>query len=222
MEVLRYKELDYVLRMPKHYEQSEKYPLVIYTHGAGGRGREIQKIVEHPFFIETEPFLTNAVSVAPQCYANAWFDIFEQLQDFIKFMIAQPYVDASRVYLTGASMGGYTTWQMAMTHPEWFAAIVPICGGGMYWNAGRLKNVPVWAFHGKLDPTVLVEESEKMVNAVNKRGGCAKLTVYPENKHDAWNDTYSNPAVYEWMLSHTNKNAEQLVNEYSDNIKEFG
>ena len=56
MEILRYKELDYVLRMPKHYEQSEKYPLVIYTHGAGGRGREIQKIVEHPFFIETEPF----------------------------------------------------------------------------------------------------------------------------------------------------------------------
>ena len=92
----------------------------------------------------------------------------------------------------------------------------------MYWNAGRLKNVPVWAFHGKLDPTVLVEESEKMVNAVNKRGGCAKLTIYPENKHDAWNDTYSNPAVYEWLLLHQRSEAKELINEYSGNVKAFG
>ena len=61
-----------------------------------------------------------------------------------------------------------------------------------------------------------------MVNAVNKRGGCAKLTIYPENKHDAWNDTFSNPEVYRWMLSHTNENAKELVNEYSGNVKEFG
>ena len=137
-------------------------------------------------------------------------------------MAAADYTDPERLYLMGASMGGYTTWELAMSMPELFAAIVPICGGGMYWNAGRLVNVPVWAFHGKLDPTVLVEESEKMVNAVNKRGGNARLTVYPENKHDAWTDTFSNPEVYRWLLDHKNQNAGRLVNEYSGNAKEFG
>ena len=114
----------------------------------------------------------------------------------------------------GASMGGYGTWQLAMSLPDIFAAIVPICGGGMYWNAGKLKNVPVWAFHGALDKTVLPEESEKMVNAVNKRGGSARLTVYPENGHNAWSDTYSNPEVFEWLLSNTNQKLQSFENEY--------
>ena len=97
-------------------------------------------------------------------------------------------------------MGGYATWQMAMSRPELFAAIVPICGGGMYWNAGRLKDVAVRAFHGKQDYVVLVGESEKMVEAVKRAGGDAQLTVYPENGHDAWTDTYQNPAVFAWLL----------------------
>ena len=92
----------------------------------------------------------------------------------------------------------------------------------MYWNARRLVNVPVWAFHGAKDPTVLVEESIKMVEAVNKRGGNAKLTIYPENAHDAWTDTFSNPEVYAWLLTNKNENAKALINEYSQNIKDFG
>jgi predicted peptidase len=220
MDILRYNELDYVLRMPENYEQTEKYPLVIYVHGAGGRGREIEKISTHPFFMETEPFLKNVVSVAPQCYANTWFDIFEQLQDFIAFMISRPYVDASRVYLVGASMGGYTTWQMAMTRPEWFAAIVPICGGGMYWNAARLKNMGVWAFHGADDKTVLPEESEKMVNRVNACGGNAKLTVYDGVAHNAWTPAFQTEELWAWLFAQTCY-YEETVSEY-DNVKQFG
>ena len=118
-------------------------------------------------------------------------------------------------------MGGYATWQLAMSVPELFAAIVPICGGGMYWNAGRLANVPVWAFHGARDKSVFMEESVKMVNAVNKRGGNARLTIYPENGHNCWTDTYGNPALYEWFLTHTNSNAQALIDEYN-NSKDFG
>ena len=116
----------------------------------------------------------------------------------------------------GPSMGGYTSWALGMSMPEYFAAIVPICGGGMYWNAGRLINVPIWAFHGGKDSVVFVEESKKMVNAVNANGGNAKLTIYPENDHNAWSDTYSNYEVFEWLLSHKNENAKQLKNEYTD------
>ena len=220
-----FRTLQYLVRYPDGYEKGMKCPVLICIHGAGGRGGSYEDFKGHSEFtisgkMEGFPFIT----VAPMCpkVDGTWFDYFETLKDFIRHIAKEPFTDPARIYAMGGSMGGYTTWELAMSMPEYFAAIVPICGGGMYWNAGRLKNVPVWAFHGKLDPTVLVEESEKMVNAVNKRGGCAKLTVYPEAKHDAWTPTYSNPAVYEWLLSHTNQNAEQLVNEYSGNTKDFG
>ena len=224
-EERKFKSIKYLVRFPDGYTEGKKCPVLFCIHGAGGRGGDYEQFKNHPEMthsakMEGFPFVT----VAPICPKEdgTWFDFFETLKDLIRFVISEDFTDRSRVYVTGASMGGYTTWELAMSMPEYFAAIVPICGGGMYWNAGRLKNVPVWAFHGRLDTSVLVEESEKMVNAVNKKGGCAKLTVYPENKHDAWNDTYSNPAVYEWLLSHTNQNAAELVNEYGNNIKEFG
>ena len=92
----------------------------------------------------------------------------------------------------------------------------------MYWNAKRLKDVPVWAFHGAKDPTVLCRESEIMVEKVNKHGGNARLTVYPENGHDAWTDTYSNPEVYAWLFSHVKGESQEMADEYSNNSKEFG
>ena len=107
----------------------------------------------------------------------------------------------------GVSMGGYAAWQVGMSMPELFAAIVPICGGGMYWNASRLKNTPVWAFHGGRDPIVKPEESEKMVNAINSKGGDARLTIYPDHEHNAWSDTFANQEVFDWLLSKTNTNA---------------
>lgn len=203
-EILKYRELDYVIRYPEGFSEEKKYPLVIYVHGAGGRGRDIDKIYTHGFFSDTEEHLKDAVSVAPQCYADSWFDIFEQLQDYVVAMTELQFVDKDSVYLMGASMGGYCTWQLAMSRPELFAAIAPICGGGMYWNTARLKDTPVWAFHGDSDKTVLPEESKKMVDGVNKNGGCAKLTIYENTAHDAWTPTFQNPEVWKWILSQKN------------------
>ena len=117
-----------------------------------------------------------------------------------------PYPDPDRLYLMGISMGGYAAWQLAISQPELFAAMIPICGGGMYWSASRLKEIPIWAFHGGKDTTVLPEESVHMVEKVNKRGGSAKLTIYPENEHNAWTDTFENPEVFAWLLSHRKAN----------------
>ncbi|MBQ8850056.1 MAG: prolyl oligopeptidase family serine peptidase [Clostridia bacterium] len=221
MEKLSYKNIEYVKRLPENFVPTEKYPLVIYIHGAGGRGRNIDKIYTHPFFVETEKYLSGAVSVAPQCYADTWFDIFEQLQEYIEAMVSLEYVDKSCVYLLGASMGGYTTWQLAMSHPELFAAIVPICGGGMYWNAGRLKSTAVWAFHGEADPTVLCEESKKMVEKINKAGGNARLTVYEGIGHNAWTPTFRDAEVWRWVFEQRNAYVSDTKNEY-DNVKDFG
>ena len=136
MEKRVFEKLDYVLRMPAGFSNEEKYPLVIYLHGAGGRGRELDVIYEHPFFSKTAPWLEGAISVAPQCYEDSWFSIFEQLQAFVEHVIAWDCVDKTRVYVVGASMGGYATWQLAMSRPEWFAAIIPICGGGCIGTQG--------------------------------------------------------------------------------------
>ena len=214
--------IQYAVRYPNGYTEGEKYPVILFLHGAGSRGEDISNVTTHSFLHRPDKWPDfKFIIVAPLCHENTWFDLFERLKRFSYFIAGQDWADASRFYLTGNSMGGYGTWQLAMSMPELFAAIAPLCGGGMYWNAGRLANVPVWAFHGARDKSVFMEESVKMVNAVNKRGGNARLTIYPENGHNCWTDTYGNPALYEWFLTHTNSNAQSLIDEYN-NSKDFG
>jgi predicted peptidase len=165
------------------------------------RGNDINNVLKGLFFEEISrysefPF----VVVSPLCNADTWFDIFSNVIEFTKYISAAPFADEKRIYGLGASMGGYALWQLAMSCPEVFAAIIPICGGGMYWNVARIKDIPIWAFHGAKDDIVLLDESKKMVDKVNRIGGNAKLTVYPENEHDAWTDTYKNYEVFRWLL----------------------
>ena len=222
MQVLEFNKMKYVIRFPKDYKEGESYPTIIFFHGAGTRGGDTELLKGNEFFCQTAKFESFPfVSIAPLCEGNSWFDVMETLIKFSKFILSQDYCDESRLYLMGNSMGGYATWQLAMSAPELFAAIVPICGGGMYWNAAQLVNVPIWAFHGGLDPVVFPEESKKMVDVVNRRGGNAKLTIYPENSHNAWSDTYKNYEVFEFLLSHKNENAKDLVNDFN-NMKLFG
>lgn len=200
-----FEEMKYIVSYPENYNEDLKYPVILFLHGAGSRGSDISVLKTNPYFKITDtldgfPF----VSVAPQCYENTWFDLFETLKRFVLYIKSCSFADKNRIYMMGASMGGYAVWQLAMSMPECFAAIVPICGGGMYWNAGRLAELPVWAFHGGKDKCVLMEESQKMVDAVNENGGKAKLTIYPENAHDAWSDTYKNKQVYLWLLENKN------------------
>lgn len=217
IERFRFKDIQYVVKYPDKFDDCEKYPVILFLHGAGTRGNDIEVLLNNPYFRITDamddyPFIT----FAPLCSANTWFDIFGELKEFVCMLIEKDCVDNKRVYLMGASMGGYATWQLGMSMPEYFAAMVPICGGGMYWNAGRLVEIPIWAFHGKKDTTVLMEESLKMVDAVNQYGGNAKITVYPDNGHDAWSDTYANQDVFNWMLEHK----KDLVCEWADDYKD--
>ena len=153
---------------------------------------------------------------APLCSRDSWFDLFEHLRDLVAEIYNSPYTDRERIYLMGNSMGGYGTWQLAMSLPNVFAAAVPICGGGMYWNARRLADLPVWAFHGEKDTEVLPEESKKMVEAVRRSNGEARLTLYAENGHDAWTDTYRNKEVFDWLLSHRRLSANDGTDPFYD------
>ena len=213
-------KLQYLLRFPEGYTEGQKLPVILYLHGSGSRGKDREAFLATDSFTMTQqiPFLY----VAPMCPPDTtWYDWLQELKNLVDEITSLPYADERRFYGMGASMGAYGIWQLAMSIPERFAAIVPICGGGMYWNAKRLVNVPVWAFHGAKDKTVSCEESQKMVDAVIKHGGTAKFTIYPDNFHNAWTDTYSNPEVFSWLLEQTNKNDMDTADVYTDAVK-FG
>ncbi len=179
-----------------------KLPLVLYIHGAGSRGSDVSQLEQNSGLQAALAQIGDrCVVMAPQCHRNFWFDLFTALVEFIDMARRLPEVDADRVIITGASMGGYTTWQLILSHPDWFAAAMPICGGGMYWSAGVLKNLPVWAFHGAKDPTVLCEETIKMVRAVNNAGGHANVTIFPEAEHNAWVPALSAPDTWTWAMA---------------------
>ena len=112
-------------------------------------------------------------------------------------------VDPHRIYVTGLSMGGYGTWDLATKYPGKFAAIAPICGGGKAWLAARkLNHLPIWVFHGAKDQAVPFAESQEMVDALRNQGNTAvKFTVYPEAGHDSWTESYDNQDLYTWLLS---------------------
>ena len=110
-------------------------------------------------------------------------------------------IDEGRIYLTGLSMGGFGTWDLAAYSPNRFAAIAPICGGGNTLDAKLLIHLPVWVFHGAEDKVVPAFFSESMVAAIQKAGGRPKITIYPHAGHDCWTKTYENPELYTWMLN---------------------
>ncbi len=207
-EITKTVKFDYLIYRPDGYDREDdaKWPLLLYLHGSGERGSNIELLKKNgmPKVLEDKTDLPLVV-VSPQCPENSWWIL--QLQDlkvFIDNITEQYRIDKTRIYLTGLSMGGYGTWHLAMAYPDKFAAIAPICGGGMSWNAGVLKDLPVWAFHGARDTIVPLIESENMVNALKKCGGNVNFTVYPEAEHDSWTETYHNPKLYEWFASHSN------------------
>jgi len=199
--------LNYLLFLPKGYNTNpeQKWPLILFLHGKGERGDDLELVKKHgiPKIVEQRknfPF----VVVSPQCPEFSWWTVeLDALNALLDEIVARYEVDTDRLYLTGLSMGGSGTWRLAIAYPERFAAIAPICGRGDPESAYVLKDIPVWAFHGAKDAVVLPEESEMMVNALKDCGGDARLTVYPEAGHDSWTQTYDNPELYEWFLKHT-------------------
>ncbi len=195
----------YLLFLPEGYgKNQQRWPLIMFLHGAGERGSDLKKVKKHgpPKIIEKQkdfPFIV----VSPQCPEDDWWtDKVEVLINLLDDIVARYKVDKQRIYLTGLSMGGYGTWSLAFSYPERFAAIAPICGGGKRFMAMRLKDIPVWIFHGAKDKVVPLKESEEMVNAIRNRGGNAKFTIYPDAGHDSWTETYNNQKLYDWFLEH--------------------
>ena len=115
-------------------------------------------------------------------------------------------IDSKRIYLAGLSRGGYGVWRMAINYPDKFAAMISICAASipkLYIN--RIPSLPVWFFHGEKDNVVPVSESIEAYERMSEFNSNAKLTIYPEAKHDSWSKTFENDKVYEWLLSQSRK-----------------
>lgn len=197
--------LKYHLYLPEGYgsEPGRAWPLILFLHGAGERGDDLERVKIHGLtkMLQGRPDFP-FILVSPLCPADSWWtENLDAVSALLDEVIEGYAVDAGRVYLTGLSMGGQGAWHLATRHPERFAAVAPICGWGQPYLACRLKDVPIWTFHGALDDTVPPEQSEEMVAAVNECGGGAQLTLYPDADHDSWTATYTNPELYEWLLS---------------------
>jgi predicted peptidase len=194
---------DYLEQLPRGYGNGEKFPLIIYLHGSGECGKDVGKIARGglPRVAATQPAFP-FVLIAPLSPSEKdWFTV-ESLDALLDHVLASYDVDPDRVYLTGISMGAYAVWDWACHRPTAFAAIAPIGGEGNDDFAGDLKHVPVWAFHGAADKAVSPAEEKRMVDAVNRAGGDAKLTMYEGVGHNAWNRAYAIPELFAWFLSH--------------------
>jgi len=197
------KEMRYLLYLPDGYKQDsrKRWPLLVFLHGAGERGDDLELVKIHspPKLVEAGkkmPFIV----VSPQLTIGEWWSP-DMVAWLTKELIGALRVDPERVYLTGLSMGGYGTWETAAKYPELFAAVAPICGRGDPSMAWRLRHTPTWIFHGAKDPVVPIKNSDDMNEAL-KQYGNVKYTVYPEADHDSWTETYLNEELYRWFLSH--------------------
>ena len=183
---------------------TENLPMIVFLHGAGERGWNIDHLAKHgiPMMIKNGAEIP-AVVLCPQCPANCvWDNIPFDVMALIEKIAKEYKVDPDRISVTGGSMGGFGTWTMGLTFPTFFSAMAPMAGGGMSWRCENLRTTPIRAYHGELDGTVPLIYSELMVNAVNKTGGNATLTVLDGYGHnDGINFAYTDTDIVPWLLS---------------------
>ena len=184
--------------------KSGSLPLVIQLHGAGerGDGQESLSLVDfHGFSKIIADKEYPCMFVMPQCPTDSfWAARVESIIAFVHQLIENFDIDPHRIYLTGLSMGGFGTWYTATARPDLFAAIVPVCGGGMAWCASVLK-MPIWVFHGACDTVVSPTQSDEMVAALQAAGADVRYSRLDGVGHDVWNYAY-NEELLNWLLEH--------------------
>jgi len=199
-EIIQKKELGYALHIPKNIK--EKKPLIIFLHGSGEKGTDIEKVKVHGPFKYMKSHELDAYVLAPQCPENEYWDE-EVLYRLIQKIQKENNIDANRIYLTGLSMGGWGAWNLAFAHPELFAALVPICGFvdrvPMIEDC-KIKSIPIRIFHGLLDDVVDVDYAITIYKKLKACNADVKLTIFDDANHDSWTRVYDNPEIYDWML----------------------
>jgi predicted peptidase len=200
--------LHHWLYLPPDYAEhpDKRWPLIVFLHGSGERGRELGKVRAHglPKLIEAGQDFP-AIVVSPQCEDGDEWDP-HLLHAMLGTLRTQWRVDPQRVTATGLSMGGGGCWSWAMSYPQDLAGIAPVCGYGSEVRIERMRAVPVRAYHGATDTVVPLPVHQALVSGLREAGGQADITVYPGVGHDAWNPAYADPALVAWLLARSRPN----------------
>ena len=197
---------NYWISFPSDYDAGKKYPLILFMHGAGEVGPDPEKARVHgvPKIIDREPFChIQTLTVTPQCPGDKlWFTQLPQVMSFLCDIIGQYPVDRGRVSVTGLSMGGYATFHLAQLWPGFFSAAAPVCGGGIPWTAGVLKDLPMRIYHGDKDDVVPAVESIQMCDRIQAAGNreCSLVLLHNVG-HDSWVYAYEQTDLIEWLAS---------------------
>ncbi|WP_230080182.1 carboxylesterase family protein [Winogradskyella marina] len=222
--------LNYRMLLPKNFDETKQYPLVLMLHGAGERGDDNKKQLAHGsklFLSEKNRDSLPAIVIFPQCPKNDYWSKLEAdrstkpitfnykyneaptaamalVIDLMDEMVAKPYVETDQVYAMGLSMGGMGTFEIIYRKPELFAAAIPICGGGDPASVGTYaKTIPLWILHGAKDDVVDPKLSLNMASAIISAGGFPKLTLYDFANHNSWDPAFAEPELLNWLFSKT-------------------
>ena len=201
---------DYLLYIPKNYDERRKYPLLVFLHGAVERGDDLSVLKCHsiPKILDSD-VKYNAVIVSPQCKTGVtWSSQTEKIFTFINDMISKYSIDENAISITGLSMGGFGTWQTIMDYPLLFSAAAPVCGGGMAWRADVIADLPIRIYHGEADDVVDVFYSKDMYRALKVNDATdVNLILYRDKGHDLGNAVYGQTDLIDWLISERRKSA---------------
>ena len=198
-------ESPYVVFVPHNYDGTKEYPVILFLHGSGetkGGSKQPADVGIGPAVRTREktfPFLV----VFPQSEKRTWkaeSDDGKRAVAILDEVMTAYKTDPSRQYLTGLSMGGYGTWSVAAAHPDRWAAIAPVCGGGDPKTAAAIKGIPCWGFLGDQDSQRIVTDMRAMVAALESAGGKPRFSEYKWVGHDSWDPAYATNELYTWLL----------------------
>ena len=220
--------LKYRILFPENYDASKKYPVVLFLHGRGESGNDNEKQLANGAKMFLADEFRNAhpsIVIFPQCAENSyWANVESDTingKRFFNFQkggkptkamelalkwsdkfFKQPYVDQTRIYVGGLSMGGMGTFEILRRKPKTFAAAFAICGGDNIANTKKYQNVPLWIFHGGMDDVVNPQLSYSVYKTLKNAGHEPKFTVYPKANHNSWDSAFAEPGLMNWLFSH--------------------
>lgn len=216
------KKLLYRVLKPAKIEKGQRYPLILFLHGAGERGDDNTAQLVHGSTLFTKKENREkypAYVIFPQCpKGKKWVEVDwsdkkphvspkapSEPMRLTKLMLDQFVkdnpVDEKRIYVIGLSMGGFGTWDFAQRYPDVVAAAIPICGGADVTTAEKIKHIPIWVFHGANDNAVWPERSRLMVEALKKATGNVKYFEYDKVGHDSWTPAFAEKDLLKWMFA---------------------
>lgn len=227
----------YAYTPSSYQEDGPEFPLLVFLHGAGEKGNSAADPAKLELVLRNGPprhIKRNEwgpaypmVVASPQCHDGGWNA--DKIHEFIEYLTEKYQINKKRIYVTGLSMGGYGTFSYVGNYgnDSYAAACVPICGGGSTGKAESFLDIPTWAFHGDADGTVSVNNSIKMIDAINALNPLlkAKLTIYPGVGHNSWSMTYDgtgmgtesndydafNQGIYDWMFEYQKEFVEEPI-----------